>query len=173
MSSPPQNNRRNTVSVAELRRVLANADAALAATAHHSPARAIPTAAQALAPVSPPSSAGSSPSHSPLDSPNPNPDMLPHGIRPFDVQAAAETCRRKTGYVSFMDVDGLGAPAGAAGDDDGDGERPYGRERSWSWSQRLFGLAPSAPISLPTASPAKPRTRDAPLPPSAYTAKRV
>jgi hypothetical protein len=166
MSSTPHPSRRNTVSVTELRRVLANADAALAASTHHhasSHARTIPTAAQAFAPAptSPTRSPTSSPTSSPFGSPSQSPvAQLP---APFDVRAAAETCRRKTGYVSFMDVDGLGAPAGAACDDDVDGPPPPGlRERSWSWSQ-LLGLAPGTVIG-----PVKSRPRDAP-PPSAYS----
>jgi hypothetical protein len=147
-------------------------DAALASTQHvHSQTRTIPSAAQAFAAASPEHSLESSPLGSPDHSPNATLPSSPS----FDVRAAAETCRHKTGYVSFMDIDGLGAPAGAACDDDVDCSAPgRRRERSWSWSQ-LLGFTPGStimPPPAPTSAPApKTNLRDGP-PPSAFVKRR-
>jgi hypothetical protein len=59
------------------------------------------------------------------------------------VRAAAEKCRAIEGYVSFMDITGLGCPAGTQ-DEDGDDVQTEAHRR-WSWD-RWF-----SPSSPPTA----------------------
>jgi hypothetical protein len=143
MSSPPHH-RRNTMSVTELRRVLAN-DAATHQHHNHASSsqfRTIPSTTPAFphAHASSPSSTSSSPTHSPLHSPNMSMSTHPE-CRAFDVRAASETCKRMSGYISFMDIDGLGAPAGAACDDGDDASSRSDRERSWT---NWFGLVGTA-----------------------------
>jgi len=139
-ATAPQTTRRNTVSIVELRRVLAN-DAA-AATHFQSPPRNIPSASHVFPghSHSPSSSTSSSPSHSPLSTPA----GLSGGAHPhhqFDVRAASESCKAMSGYVSFMDIAGLGAPAGAAYDEDeADREAQQARDRGWT---QWFGIPPA------------------------------